>query len=111
MISRTPRLPGTMNNGRKSSTVLCANALREYLTALPTPIMDKPAGLAKKLGLPTSFNPDAWLVCAAFDALAKQGFLVMRHGTRSENRGHYAIRIVSTGKIIKTANCPFEPPT
>lgn len=36
--------------------------------------------------------------------------IAWRSGTRSENRGHSAIRIIATGRVLKTAGCPFEPP-
>jgi hypothetical protein len=105
----TPHVPGIARN---TSTAICANVLRTYLLNLPGPYMDKPAVLAKKLGLAHGLNPDAWLVCGALALLASPAnrFLVMRHGTRSQHRGHYAIRIVSTGKVLKTIGCPFEPP-
>lgn len=53
---------------------------------------------------------DAYLVSGALDQLAEQGKIRYRHGTRSEHRGHQAIRIVVSGAVLKTAGCPFDPP-
>lgn len=42
--------------------------------------------------------------------LVKHGLIVRRTGTRLQNRGHAAIRIVATGRVLKTSGCPFEAP-
>ena len=43
--------------------------------------------------------------------LRRDGRILWRSGTRSEARGHQAIRVVATRKVLKTAGCPFEAPT
>jgi hypothetical protein len=45
---------------------------------------------------------------SALHRLSKSGRILWRCGTRSENRGHQAIRIRETGRVLKTAGCPFD---
>lgn len=46
----------------------------------------------------------------AFRELARKQRILWRAGTVSENRGHCAVRIIPSGRVLKTAGCPFEPP-
>jgi len=52
----------------------------------------------------------AVLMNEALIGLERRGLILRRHGTRSEHRSHQAIRIVSTGNVLKTAGCPFDAP-
>lgn len=61
--------------------------------------------IATTLSVPTAM--DAWSLLVR---LQRNGVIAWRSGTRSEARGHQAIRVVATGKILKTRGCPFEPP-
>lgn len=45
----------------------------------------------------------------ALAKLSREGRIAWRCGTRSLHRGHQAIRIIATGRVLKTAGCPFEP--
>lgn len=42
--------------------------------------------------------------------MVANGIITRRTGTVRENRGHAAIRVIATGRVLKTAGCPFEPP-
>lgn len=43
-------------------------------------------------------------------ALHVQGRISWRSGTVSEARGHQAVKILPSGRVLKTEGCPFEPP-
>lgn len=53
---------------------------------------------------------DPYRLATAIQWLARQGMIDVRHGKRSHHRGHYVIRVRSTGRIYRTAACPFELP-
>ena len=36
--------------------------------------------------------------------------IAWKHGTRSRDRGHQAIRLAASGHTMKTAGCPFDAP-
>lgn len=74
--------------------------LQAYQGDLP-----KLSGVAKAVPLPSHY--DAW---DALDYLRKAGRIMWRSGTRQANRGHQAVRMLDTGKVLKTAGCPFDPP-
>lgn len=85
----------------------CAAGLMDFLTMLPDGPLPRMAEIAKQLpGGPW----EAYNVAMAMEALSTQRRIAMRHGTRSAHRGHYALRIVLTGRELKTEGCPFEPP-
>lgn len=46
---------------------------------------------------------------SALRFLQRRGRITWRTGTRSANRGHGAIRVNATGRVLKTAGCPFGP--
>ncbi len=52
----------------------------------------------------------AYDVACAFYRLVKRGTIALNSGTRSYARGHFALRIVSTGTVLRTVGCPFNPP-
>jgi hypothetical protein len=60
------------------------------------------AEIAKSLRFSSQYE-----VWGALSSLEKRSLIRWRHGTRSENRGHQAVQIVSSGKVLKTAGCPF----
>ncbi|MEJ0017508.1 MAG: hypothetical protein WDN25_13275 [Acetobacteraceae bacterium] len=62
-------------------------------------------GIADAIGAPS-----AYVVWSTLDRMRAAGVIAWRSGTRSENRGHQAIRLVATGKTLRTAGCPFDPP-
>jgi hypothetical protein len=84
-------------------------ALQDWLLDLPP---DAPLPRMKQLAeqLPSHLDADAYAVAGALAVLARANVIAMRHGTRSEARGHYAIRIRATGRTHRTEGCPFDPP-
>jgi hypothetical protein len=86
----------------------CAEALKLFLQD----VGDKPLPRLRDIALkmPIRLSADAWLVSAGLEILARRNVIAMRHGTRTEARGHYAIRVMATGQVLKTDGCPFEPP-
>lgn len=85
--------------------------LHDFLCSLnadePLP---RPAEIARIFRRSTGGAGDAYLVCGALLSLDQRGFIALRHGTRTEHRGHQAVRIIATGAVLKTEGCPFEPP-
>lgn len=61
--------------------------------------------IAKALGL-----REAYYVSQALTALQRRGIITWRHGTRSKDRGHQAIRVLATGRCYHTENCPWSAP-
>lgn len=84
-------------------------AICEWLDAQPH---DAPLPRMSELAasMPDAARANAYAVCGALVVLERSGAIVMRHGTRSEARGHYAIRVVATGHVHRTKGCPFEAP-
>jgi Bacterial regulatory proteins, gntR family len=81
-----------------------ANRLQDWLAAHPHDELPRLRAIGAAIG---STGYDVW---DALTLLEDDGKIVRRHGTRSENRGHQAIRIIATGRVLKTAGCPFDPP-
>jgi hypothetical protein len=53
---------------------------------------------------------EAYNIHQALASLNRSKRIRWRSGTRSLHRGHQAICIVSSGKVLKTIDCPFDPP-
>lgn len=62
-----------------------------------------------EIGRGLSDPTDGYGVHALLTTLKSDGKIAWRSGTRSENRGHQAVRLTS-GRVLKTVGCPFEPP-
>lgn len=80
--------------------------LLTWLTERASDVLPRAKGIAAQCpGVASVYSIDA-----ALRHLAGKGAITRRTGTVSENRGHAAIRIVATGRVLKTPGCPFEPP-
>jgi len=42
--------------------------------------------------------------------LQQRRLITWRSGTNFHHRGHQALRLIATGRVIKTYDCPFDPP-
>jgi hypothetical protein len=95
-----------MSRPLNRNTVLLATWLYDWLLAHEGPL--PPLGEIAKLYKP--FKVEAYNLHAALRSLQTGSKLRWRSGTRSQHRGHQAIRIIQTGKVLKTSCCPFEAP-
>jgi hypothetical protein len=53
---------------------------------------------------------DPYRLTIAIRWLAKQGMIDVANGNGSRARGHYVIRVRSTGRIYRTFDCPLALP-
>lgn len=82
-----------------------AAALYAWLLAHDTDELPRLIDLAEAVGIASHY--DVW---GSLEMLVRHGRITRRNGTRSLHRGHQAIRILATGRVLKTTGCPFEPP-
>jgi hypothetical protein len=54
--------------------------------------------------------PSYYAIDSALCVLVKDRLIARRTGTRSEDRGHCAIRVIAIGRVFKMTGCSFEPP-
>ena len=79
----------------------------EWLVAREDPKLPRLHEICVKL-LPEIIEP--YRLSAAIGWLSRQGMIDVAHGTRSHHRGHYVIRVRSTGRIYRTVDCPLKLP-
>jgi len=80
--------------------------LLDWLAARETDTLPRLMALAGICPIASSH----YTIDAALRLLVTRGMIKRRTGTRSEDRGHGAIRITATGRVFKTSGCPFDPP-
>jgi hypothetical protein len=51
---------------------------------------------------------DPYRLAGAIKWLGKQEMIDVARGTRRRARGHYVIRVRSTGRVYRTADCPLD---
>jgi hypothetical protein len=94
---------------RPTESRLRQDRLLRWLTALPEGAsLPRMTDIGQALGFPATAV--AYYVCGAFEQLAGRGIVVTRSGTRSEARGHRIVRVIATGRVHRTPDCPFELP-
>lgn len=81
------------------------SALYAWLRCRESDELPRLRDIAEQAGITSHYV--VWLALAT---LMRQGRITLRHGTRSLHRGHQAIRVLATGRVLKTAGCPFEAP-
>lgn len=91
----------------RSWTHRAAMVFYEWLVAREDPELPRLHGICVHL-LPEHVDP--WRLSEAITWLARQGMIDVVHGTRSQARGHYVIRVRSTGRVYRTFECPLELP-
>ena len=96
----SPRLPGSGNRNALHAS------LSHWLHQQQTGDLPPMSEIARRLPVPA----DGYLVANSMKTLAHRGEIDLRHGTNSQHRGHYAIRVRGTGVVLKTNGCPFDPP-
>ncbi len=81
-----------------------AQALYGWLLRHPP---DQPLPRAAEIATAAGL-PDAGIVCNMFDRLSSgpQRVIYHVHGTRSRYRGHRAVRLLLTGRVLATDGCP-----
>lgn len=94
------RVPAQPRSIQRAAT---AGILYEWL-ATQDEVIPSLGGIAQAMG-----GADAYRIHGLLTQLRGQARISWRSGTRSERRGHQAIRLAS-GKVLKTVGCPFEPP-
>jgi hypothetical protein len=91
----------------RSWTYRAASVFYEWLVACEDLELPRITEICVKL-LPEFIDP--YRLAAAIEWLARQGMIDVVHGSRSRARGHYVIRVRSTGRVYRTADCPLELP-
>lgn len=81
-----------------------ADWLLKWLTERESDVLPRMIDIARECPVTNTY----YAIDATLRALRSKGFIAWRSGTRSENRGHSAIRVISTGRVLKTAGCPFD---
>jgi hypothetical protein len=89
-----------------SPTAVNAVWLLSWLTSKETDTLPR----LTAIGLLAPHVTDSYGVHQALVRLRKQRSILWRCGTRGEDRGHQAIRVVATGRVLTTEGCPFEGP-
>jgi hypothetical protein len=96
-----------MNGGKQwASARDWATWLYRWLCDRETDVLPRLVGIASA----APYAGSVYSVDTALRQLRKAGLIAWRTGTRSENRGHGAVRIIATGRILKTSGCPFDAP-
>jgi hypothetical protein len=91
----------------RSWTYRAASVFYEWLVAREDPELPRLTEICVEL-LPESIDP--YRLGAAIEWLRRQGMIDVANGNRSRARGHYVIRVRSTGRIYRTFDCPLELP-
>ena len=97
--------PEVMMAERRLYGAEAVSALYAWLRCRESDELPRLRDIAEQAGITSHYV--VWLALAT---LMRQGRITLRHGTRSLHRGHQAIRVLATGRVLKTAGCPFEAP-